>query len=208
MGEGKSTLLKICAGVLQPDFGWVGFLGKQYTRPRLSTLATQGLYNVAAQHNLALDLTVGEHFAIVERRFHGGTTQEVVEMLQLQGLMNSRCGELSGGERQRAQIGVAAARRPLCLLADEPFRGIDPISGELIGKALRVLAAHGCAVLITGHEVSSFFPFVDTVNWLHTGTTLQLGSIQAWQHDNFKRYYLGASYSQIPMSDGVSNTKS
>ncbi|HUQ48062.1 MAG TPA: ATP-binding cassette domain-containing protein [Gemmatimonadaceae bacterium] len=49
MGMGKSTLLKICAGVMTPDSGWVEFDGVQYQRPLLATLASRALYKNAGK---------------------------------------------------------------------------------------------------------------------------------------------------------------
>lgn len=194
MGVGKSTLLKICAGVTAPDSGWVRFAGVQHVRPRLHELAPKGMYYLAEGRNLASNLSLQGHLDVLQRRYGGRSSGEAIELLKLESLLDQPAHSLSGGERRRAEIAVAMARRPTCLLADEPFRGIDPISAELIGRALQHLAGYGCGVVITGHEIWSFRPFLSSVVWMTAGTTYPLGSpAEAWKHDRFRLEYLGGA---------------
>lgn len=192
MGMGKSTLLKICAGVLDADGGWVEFAGKQYQRPRLSTLASRGLFYLAESRNLASGLTVRQHFDLIEKRFGVGDRALVSELLKLDAFLDARADTLSGGETGRVEIALAMLRRPLCLLADEPFKSVDPITCETLGRAFRHLANNGCAVIVTGHEVNALKPYLDSVVWVTSGTTYLLGTTDAaWSHDGFRREYLG-----------------
>lgn len=194
MGVGKSTLLKICAGVMTPDSGWVRFADVQYFRPRLHELAPKGMYFLAERGNLASNLSLQCHLDVLRRRYGARNRDEVVALLRLESILNQPTHVLSGGERRRAEIAVAMARQPTFLLADEPFRGIDPIATELIGHALQHLARSGCGVVITGHEIRSFLPFLSTVVWMTAGTTYALGSpADAWHHERFRLEYLGAA---------------
>ncbi len=192
MGMGKSTLLKICAGVLQPDSGWVEFAGRQYHRPRLSALAHRGMFYLAEAGNLAAGRTVRQHFDIIEKRFGAGDRSAVIDLLHLENLLDARAETLSGGEARRVETALAMVRRPACLLADEAFRGIDPIVCELLGTAFRQLAGAGCAVVLTGHEVNALRPYLDSVVWVTSGTTYLLGNAdRAWSNEGFAREYLG-----------------
>jgi lipopolysaccharide export system ATP-binding protein len=192
MGTGKSTLLKICAGIERPDSGWVRFHGRQYSRPRLSALAMRGMFYLGEANNLASGMTPRQHFDRIEKRFGRGDRARVVEFLGIAGLLDARIESLSGGEVRRVEIALAIIRRPLCLLADEPFRGLDPKVCELLGESLRLLAAQDCAVVITGHEVNTLKPFLDSVTWVTSGTTYDLGSADAaWANSAFTREYLG-----------------
>ena len=99
---------------------------------------------------------------------------------------------LSGGETRRAEIALACVRRPRCLLADEPYRGTSPLDAEAITRALRRLAADGCAIVITGHEIGMLFDAADTVAWCASGTTCEFPSVAAAREDwRFQREYLG-----------------
>jgi len=60
---------------------------------------------------------------------------------------------------------LAIARRPIVLVADEPYRGIAPADHEDLTNLFRSLAADGCAVVVSGHEVPSLFAAADHVTW-------------------------------------------
>ena len=90
-------------------------------------------------------------------------------------------------------MALAFARRPFCLVADEPFRGIDPRDREALGRAFRALAERGCAVVISRHEIPTLFELADRLLWVTAGTTHWLGTPAEARHsDAFRREYLGA----------------
>jgi ABC-type lipopolysaccharide export system ATPase subunit len=106
--------------------------------------------------------------------------------------LDTRPGNLSGGERRRAEFAAVLVRRPTCLLADEPFRGIAPKDAEDMTHLLRSCAADGMAVVVTGHEVPTLLASADHVTWCTAGTTYELGPpATATQHESFRRDYLG-----------------
>ena len=106
---------------------------------------------------------------------------------------------LSGGETRRAEIVLACVRRPRCLLADEPFRGISPLDAEAIAAALRNLAARGCAIVISGHEIHALLDLADVVAWCSEGTTVEFPSAAAARADwRFQRDYLGSLEQHAP----------
>jgi ABC-2 type transport system ATP-binding protein len=193
MGTGKSTLLKICAGIVAPDTGWVEIDGRQYLRPRHNILAMRGLFYLGELDNLVRTMTVREHFDAITHRFGKWNDDDQLERLHIAPLLDQKAGTLSGGEVKRVEIGLAFARRPRVLLADELFTSADPVLCEVIGSSLRELARAGCAIVVTGHEVNLLKPFLDSVTHVTSGTTYFLGdSNQAWAHDGFRREYLGS----------------
>ena len=192
-GCGKSTLLKIGAGLMRADHGVVQFDGRAYLRPRLSELAARGLFYLPDRDLLSRRLTVGEQLRGVEWRFGGSRTAEILERLGISDLLSQTPIELSGGERRRAEIAAAWIRAPRCLLADEPFAGIDPADAEVLAEALRGMARAGCAIVITGHEVRQLLETADDIVWMTGGTTHGMGTPQeATRHEQFRREYLGA----------------
>lgn len=191
-GAGKSTLLKIAAGWIAADHGIVRFRGETHVRPRLHRLAAQGLFYLPTHSFLSAAFSVREHLRAVQRSFGAADPAEVVERLQIGELLGRAPDALSGGERRRAEVAMALLRRPLCLLADEPLRGINPRDMEVIGAALRELARGGCGVVVTGHEVPTLLPLADQVVWVTAGTTYALGSPEEAERDpRFRREYLG-----------------
>jgi lipopolysaccharide export system ATP-binding protein len=196
-GSGKSTLFRIAAGLQRADQGVILFNGRVYARPRLHELARHGLFYLPERGLLQRNLTVGAHLDAVTRCYGGADrVDDTVAALDLGGLLDRMPDTLSGGERRRSELGLALVRKPLCLLADEPFMGMAPKDGELLAQGFRALARAGCAVAMSGHEVPLLLDHADEVVWLVAGTTHGLGSAaDARRHWQFQREYLGAQWS-------------
>jgi ABC-type multidrug transport system ATPase subunit len=194
-GCGKTTLLRVAAGVLRAERGTIHFAGRVWRRPRLHRLAAAGLFYLPQDGLLARTRTLRSHFERLAWRFPGADIDGAIMLLGLEPLLDRGPLALSGGERRRAEMGLALARRPQCLLADEPFNGLAPIDAERIAAALRALAGQGCAVVATGHEVPLLMASADEVVWMVAGTTHALGTpAAAAASDQFRREYLGPAY--------------
>jgi ABC-type multidrug transport system ATPase subunit len=191
-GTGKSTLLKIAAGWTPSDTGVVHFAGHAFLRPRLAQLAHRGLFFLPDHDLLSPAFPVRRQLELLRRQFGGGEVEAALALAGVTDVADRRPPSLSGGELRRAEFAAALVRRPLCLLADEPFRGVAPHDAEVLTAVLRRLAADGCAVVVTGHEVSTLFAAADHVTWCTGGMTYELGTpAQAREHDAFRREYLG-----------------
>lgn len=191
-GAGKTTLLRFGVGLVRSDTGVVVLGADRFTRPTLSVLAARGLFYLADRDLLSPALSIRAHFDAVAERWGGGAVAAAVEDCRVASLLDRRVATLSGGERRRTEIALAEARVPACLLADEPLRGLAPLDAALIERRLRALAHHGCAVLITGHEVRPLLALADHVVWITAGTTHYLGSAaEARHHHLFRQHYLG-----------------
>ncbi len=192
-GAGKSTLLKIAAGWIAPDYGTVRFREVTYMRPRLHELAAQGLFLLPVDHSLfSPSFTLRQHLQAVSATFGGSQLNEIAERLGIATLLDQFPYSFSGGERRRAELAVALLRAPVCLLADEPFRGIAPKDAEVLMAAFRHLAEQGCGIVLTGHELTFVLPVADEVIWVNSGTTTLLGSsADAEGNWRFRREFLG-----------------
>jgi len=195
-GAGKSTLLKIAAGWIQPDGGTLTFDGRSYQQPRLPTLAERGLFYLPDHDLFSHAYSVRAQLEMFRRQFDGDSVEKSAELAGIADRLDAKPLDLSGGERRRAEIAAILVRRPKCLLADEPFRGIAPKDAEDMTHVFRELASTGMAVVITGHEVPTLLAAADHVTWCTSGTTHELGPpASAVANDAFGREYLGGSYS-------------
>lgn len=191
-GVGKSTLLKIAAGLMSLDTGAIHFRGRVYLSPQLPELAAAGLFYLPDHDLLSTAFSVRRQLEMLRLQFDGTDIIEAAERLGIAGHLDKRPHQLSGGERRRAELAAVVVRRPTCLLADEPYRGIAPIDAEDLTRTLVELAAAGVAVVVTGHEVPTLLDAADHVSWCTSGTTYELGPpAVATQHHLFRREYLG-----------------
>lgn len=192
-GVGKSTLFRIVVGRVRADYGRVLFRGRYRPRPALSRLSREGLMYLAQESALTPHFTLGQHLDAFARRWGGGERiPGLLADLRLDAHRESRPRKLSGGERQRASLALALLRRPVCLLADEPFAGVAPGDRPAVGGALRRLAEEGCGVAVSGHDVDDLLAVAHDVVWMTGGTTHQLGPPEkAVKHHGFRRDYLG-----------------
>lgn len=176
-GAGKSTLMKIAAGWMPADSGIVRMNGEAGLLWTPAALARLGVFYLPDTGALSSALTVGAQLAMLAERFPSGMAPvQAMEQLGVERFTDSRPHALSGGEQRRAEVAAIFVRRPTVLLADEPLRGIAPIDQERILRAFRTLAAEGCAVVVTGHDVSALLDAGDHVTWCTSGTTYELGA--------------------------------
>lgn len=194
-GSGKSTLLRVAAGWLAADQGTVHFAGRVYESPDPASLAAAGLFFLPDRDLLSSAFTVRRQLEMFRRQFAGDDVANAAAQLGILGHLDKRPQALSTGERRRAELAAVLVRRPVCLLADEPFRGITPRDAEELVGAFVSLARAGAAVVITGHEVPTLLDAADHITWCTSGTTYELGPPAiATRHDAFRRDYLGSWY--------------
>jgi ABC-type multidrug transport system ATPase subunit len=192
-GIGKSTLLRIAAGLIAPDSGSVHFAGRSYLSAHLSTLATEGLFFLPDHDLLSSTFAIRRQLEWIHDRFDGADVVESAHRVGIEGCLDRQTYQLSGGELRRAELAAVLVRRPRCLLADDPYRGISPVDQELLTTTLRELAASGTAIVITGHEAPALLDAADHITWCTSGTTYELGPpTVARAHEAFRRDYLGA----------------
>jgi ABC-type lipopolysaccharide export system ATPase subunit len=192
-GIGKSTLLKIAAGWLPADGGVIHFAGRAYLSTRLRALAAIGLFYLPDHDLLSTAFTVRRQLEMIRLQFRGGSVVEAADRMGIAAHLDRIPSALSGGERRRAELAAVLVRRPTCLLADEPYRGIAPKDAEDLTRIFAGLAADGVAVVITGHEVPTLLSAAHHISWCTSGTTYELGPpAVAVQHAAFRREYLGS----------------
>ena len=161
-GTGKSTILRIIAGLLPPDEGEIYVAGQRRIGLIEDAQDPLGIGMVFQQAALFDSLTVKEnvgfllyqHSTLSHRQIHG-LVEEVLEMVGLPGNADRYPAELSGGMRKRVSFARAIVSnpqnptdRPAVLLYDEPTAGLDPIASTVIEDLIRGIQK--------GHECSSY----------------------------------------------------
>lgn len=155
-GVGKSTLLRVIAGLLTADGGSVLLDGADITRLP-SHRRNIGL--VFQDEQLFPHLSVADNVGFglkMQRQSRDAITQRVDELLTLVGLegfRSRRVGTLSGGEAKRVALARSLAPRPRVLLLDEPLTGLDrDLHDRLATDLAALLRATGTSALLVTHD--------------------------------------------------------
>jgi ABC-2 type transport system ATP-binding protein len=174
-GAGKSTLFECLAGVLPYDSGTVLAGGRPLgnrDRPSLLFYVPDGIAPWAKQPvGWALDFTIG---------FFGGRADlrnEIIDQLDLAGLLRQPIGTLSKGQRKRALLGIGLLTPQAALLIDEPLDGLDLRQARDITAALRSHAARGRTLFLSIHQIADAARFCDRFVLLSGGRICGEGTV-------------------------------
>ena len=159
-GSGKSSLLRIVAGLERPTSGWVEVGGVMISamgtrKRRRMRRRLVGYVFQRPSDNLISYLTLLEHMHLAARLRGHGSGEEIDEVLELLGLtprVSNLPHQLSGGEQQRAAFGQAVIGHPALVVADEPTAELDAKSGANLLSAIHRLAEAGTTVVVATHD--------------------------------------------------------
>jgi sulfate transport system ATP-binding protein len=179
-GSGKSTLLRIIAGLERPDSGQIILSGKDATdlTPQKRNIGFVFQHYAAFKHmtvfdNIAFGLKVRKR----PRAEIRDRVDELLALVQLDGLGNRYPAQLSGGQRQRMGLARALAPEPDVLLLDEPFGALDArVRAELREWLTRLHdVVHVTTVFVT-HDQEEAMEVSDQITLLHQGRVVQVGT--------------------------------
>ncbi len=177
---GKTTLMRLAAGLLVPDAGRLSILGLDAVA---QSLAVQGAIGYMPQRfGLYEDLTVQENLDLyadlqgVPRERRAARYAELMHMAGLAPFTRRLAGQLSGGMKQKLGLACALVRQPQLLLLDEPTVGVDPLSRrELWDIVYRLVREQGTSVLLSTAYLDEA-ERCDEVVLLHEGSVLAQGA--------------------------------
>jgi sulfate transport system ATP-binding protein len=179
-GGGKSTLLRVIAGLEQPDTGTVRISGVDATRlaPQRRNVGFVFQHYAAFKHltvfrNVAFGLEIRKRPKDEIRK----RVMELLELVHLEQMADRYPSQLSGGQRQRMALARALAVEPEVLLLDEPFGALDAQVRKELRTWLRRLhdEVHVTTVFVT-HDQEEAIEVADTIVVLANGEVEQVGS--------------------------------
>ena len=165
-GVGKTTLLRLLAGLEEPDAGTIkiGENGPSVRRGQIGVVAQH--YPLFSHRTVLSNLTVAGKQAAMGKRARAEAL-ELLDRFDMGGQANSYPAQLSGGQRQRAAIAQQFMGCDGFLLLDEPFSGLDVVAQERVIRFIAEMASRDekmTFILIT-HDISAALQIADTV-WL------------------------------------------
>ena len=185
-GTGKTTLLKLIGGQLQPDSGTIVVDGLDVhklsrkelfkLRMRMGMLFQSGalLTDLSVFDNVAYPLR--EHTSLPTAMIHRVVLMKL-EAVGLRGAKALMPAELSGGMARRVALARAIALDPMMVMYDEPFTGQDPISVGILAKLIRSLNdAVKLTSIVVSHDVEETSSISDLIYVISKGKVLESGT--------------------------------
>lgn len=194
-GSGKSTILKLALGLLQPDSGRITVLGNEVTKMREQDLfPMRGQLGMVFQESALFDsLTVRENVAFRILEEHGflddegeRRVREALRFVELEHTLDLFPAELSGGMRRRVAIARAIITHPELLLYDSPTGGLDPVtSNTIVELIMKQRDVYKTSSLLVTHRLQDAFT---------------MATHQFDQQNNQLRALPHGQYCDVPMS--------
>jgi NitT/TauT family transport system ATP-binding protein len=169
-GCGKTTVLKLAAGLLSPQQGQVQLKGQTVQQP------TADMGFVFQSPTLLEWLSVLDN-VLLPISLHGAVTpaqrahaQQLLAQMGLAALCHDKPHQLSGGQQSRVALARALVTQPAVLFMDEPFAALDAITREDLQRDFLALCqAQGTAVLFVSHDMAEAVYLADHVSLMHAG---------------------------------------
>lgn len=179
-GSGKSTLLRLISGLEMPDSGKIILTGKDAT---YQSVQERNIGFVFQHYALFKHLTVRQNIAFgleirkAPKKKIQGKVEQLLELVQLNGLGDRYPSQLSGGQRQRVALARALAVEPNVLLLDEPFGALDAKVRKDLRAWLRRLhdEVHVTTVFVT-HDQEEAMEVSDEIVVMNKGKVEQVGT--------------------------------
>jgi branched-chain amino acid transport system ATP-binding protein len=197
-GGGKSTLLRVVAGLMRPIAGQVILLGRNVTYLNAPKRVRLGVAMVPEARGLFIGMTVKEN--LVMGAFTRADTTEVARDLErvltlfpdLKERLKRIAGTLSGGEQQMCAIGRALMGRPQLLLIDELSFGLAPGLAERLLVAVKGINQDGATVILVEQDVVAALGYADRGYVVSGGHVVREGpSAELLADPAIKKSYLG-----------------
>jgi molybdate transport system ATP-binding protein len=187
-GAGKTSVLRVVAGLAQPSRGGVSFADESWNARPPERRRVGFVFQ---------DYALFPHMSVRANVAYAGPVGDLLARLRIAELADAKPGELSGGERQRVALARALARRPDVLLLDEPLAALDAhTKSQVRGELSELLGGLGLPTLLVTHDYEDAAALADEVGVLVDGRLRQLATpaeLVARPADVFVASFTGAN---------------
>ncbi len=185
-GSGKSTILRLIAGLTGPDSGRILLHGRDVTflppQQRGTGFVFQN-YSIFRHMSVADNIEFGLKIRRVPPAERARRREELLDLVGLAGLGSRYADQLSGGQRQRVALARALAYEPSVLLLDEPFGALDVKIRALLRRSLKEIQDRlGVTTILVTHDQEEAFELGDRIGVIERGRLLEVGPPETLYH--------------------------
>jgi branched-chain amino acid transport system ATP-binding protein len=190
-GAGKTTIARVCSGLLEPTAGSVWFDGTDVTGEAAYKFARLGIVHAPEGRSVFASLSVEENLELTFRRSRGragvrGALDDAYGLFpRLRDRARQVAGTLSGGEQRMLSLARVMVERPRLLIADELSLGLAPIIVDEVYRTLENIRDAGTTLLLVEQHVRHALAIADDAIVLvkgevaYSGPVAELGDLQA-----------------------------
>ncbi len=200
-GAGKTTTFYMIVGLIRPNGGKILLDNQDITHEPVYKRARSGIGYLAQEPSIFRNMTVEDNiFSVLEmtkipKAEQIERAEGLLAEFGLEKIRKNKGIQLSGGERRRTEIARALALKPMFILLDEPFAGVDPIAVEDIQAIVSQLKKKNIGVIITDHNVHETLSITDRAYLLFEGSILKSGTAEELSQDEqVRKVYLGQNF--------------
>jgi len=176
-GSGKSSLLKMMAGLMQPDAGSIYFEGKRVLGPEEKLMPGHPGIGYLSQHFELRNNYVVEDELEAKNKLTPEEADHIFTICRIQHLLKRRTNQLSGGEKQRIALAKVLIASPRLLLLDEPFSNLDMGHKKVIRQVVHDISTKlGITTLMVLHDAPDILSWADIILVMQDGQLIQQGA--------------------------------
>lgn len=179
-GSGKTTTLRMIAGLLKPDQGSLSIDGRDVSTNRADAVSNLGffpdrfgLYPRLTAHE---QITYAARLRGIEEKHVKSAVADAMETLAIGALAERRAKGFSAGQRVKVALAATIVGRPKTMIFDEPTRALDLYAVKLLRIVLRKLRTDGHAILLASHVMADVEELSDSVVVMAGGKLVAQGS--------------------------------
>jgi len=185
-GAGKSTMIKMMTGLLTPTSGQVEILGVDILR---DPTGAKRWFGLLPEDSCLFDRLSGREYVQLAGRLHGlhepavlSRCEELLDLLELEE-RDRMIVDYSMGMKKKVGLAAALIHAPKLLFLDEPFNGMDVITGRVVRRLLGRLVEKGVTIVFSSHVMEVVEKLCTRVAILQHGQIVALGTLEELQEE-------------------------
>lgn len=200
-GSGKSTIVKIIAGVYKPDCGTVELAGKTYTAVNSVAAMEAGIQIIWQDFSLFPNLTVYENIALnddlynkrsfVNKAQRRELAKKALEMINVEMDLDALVETLPVAKKQLVAIARAISNNAKLVIMDEPTTSLTKNEVQALFKVIRHLQSQGVTILFISHKLDEVFDISENFTIIRNGGIVKAGETKGFTNDDFVYYMTG-----------------